>query len=117
LNTAVANPPIQPPRHLGACLALALALPLIVALWGAVALWFDAPAAWMAVIVAADADAEARSLETARTLQYMYGDMEVKAGRWIGGKDAGAGARLEVLDLDRPGLAGMLARKMWKGTS
>jgi hypothetical protein len=55
LNTAVANPPIQPPRHLGACLALALALPLIVALWGAVALWFDAPAAWMAVIVAADA--------------------------------------------------------------
>ena len=27
----------------------------MVALWGAVALWFDAPAAWMAVVVAADA--------------------------------------------------------------
>ncbi len=26
----------------------------MVALWSAVALWFDAPAAWMAVIVAAD---------------------------------------------------------------
>ena len=35
--------------------ALTLALPLVVALWGAVALWLDAPAAWMAVIVAADA--------------------------------------------------------------
>lgn len=36
-------------------MALALALPLVVALWGAVALWLGAPAAWMAVVVAADA--------------------------------------------------------------
>jgi hypothetical protein len=35
--------------------ALLLALPLMVALWTFAALWLGAPAAWMAVIVAADA--------------------------------------------------------------
>ncbi|MFO0394375.1 MAG: hypothetical protein ACK508_00610 [Lysobacteraceae bacterium] len=56
MNTAAARTPRPlPSRHGWAGLALALALPLMVALWGAVALWLDAPAAWMAVIVAADA--------------------------------------------------------------
>lgn len=56
MNIAVTRPSRSPPRrHVWAGLALALALPLVVALWGAVALWLDAPAAWMAVIVAADA--------------------------------------------------------------
>lgn len=36
-------------------MALALALPLMVGLWSAVALWLAAPTAWMAIIVAADA--------------------------------------------------------------
>ena len=34
--------------------ALLLALPLMVALWTAAALWLGTPAAWMAVVVAAD---------------------------------------------------------------
>lgn len=56
LNIAVTRPPRSlPTRHAWAGFALALALPLIVALWGTVGLWLDAPAAWMAVIVAADA--------------------------------------------------------------
>ena len=56
MNTVVTLPPRPLPTRYGwAALALGLALPLIVALWGAVALWFDAPAAWMAVVVAADA--------------------------------------------------------------
>ncbi|GAB3741517.1 hypothetical protein GCM10028794_27330 [Silanimonas algicola] len=56
MNTAVHRSPRRPAtRHAWAGLVLALALPLVVALWGAVALWLGAPAAWMAVIVAADA--------------------------------------------------------------
>lgn len=42
-------------RWLFAVLALLTALPLMIALWSAVALWLGAPAAWMAVVVAADA--------------------------------------------------------------
>lgn len=38
-----------------AAVALLLALPLMVAMWTAAALWLGAPAAWMALVVAADA--------------------------------------------------------------
>lgn len=56
LNAAVARPDTpSPSRQLVAGLALGLALPLMAALWSAVALWLQAPAAWMAVVVAADA--------------------------------------------------------------
>jgi hypothetical protein len=44
-----------PARLVAAGATLAIALPLMVALWTAVALWFGAPSAWMTVIVAADA--------------------------------------------------------------
>lgn len=49
------RPDTSPQRWLLASLALLAALPLMVALWSAVALWLGAPAAWMAVVVAADA--------------------------------------------------------------
>lgn len=56
MNTVVAPLDARAPaRHRRAGLALGLALPLLAALWSAVALWLDAPAAWMAVVVAADA--------------------------------------------------------------
>ncbi|MGL6291554.1 MAG: hypothetical protein ACRC2H_12750 [Silanimonas sp.] len=47
--------PPPSPRLALAGTALAVALPLMVALWSAAALWLGAPAAWMAVVVAADA--------------------------------------------------------------
>ena len=56
-NTSDVNPTAERP-HLPwflTGLTLGLALPLMVALWSAAALWFDAPAPWMAIVVAADA--------------------------------------------------------------
>jgi hypothetical protein len=49
------TPPTSPARIAVAAVALLLVLPLMVALWTAAALWLGEPAAWMAIVVAADA--------------------------------------------------------------
>lgn len=89
LNIALTRPSRSlPTRHAWAGLALALALPLVVALWGAVALWLDAPAAWMAVIVAADASVllsllrvPAGAARTASALAFLA--LAVLASLWL----------------------------------
>lgn len=54
-NPAAAPRPNARRRLAFSALVLVLALPPLVALWTAVALWLGPPAAWMAVVAAADA--------------------------------------------------------------